>query len=263
MKSIRKLFFKWYFCVPLAFVTVTTTSCQKSSDTAKVKAVAKAKFTGEEMFSAIFFGQGVAASSIAPYSVDLASYTTTDADKAGILETESKIIAALKVSDPTFFDTFQKQVSSGAPSQVNQALANSGKKILSVLNPSLDANASAARFADISTQFVKDGGNVMNTKQAISMLRNDKYKSMFASVIGAKDGKSVNSSDAVNSGDKAAFGRTVSYETVVLLYAYLAIAGAAVLVLVVGEAPQEADSATADPLLHEQMVSTITSAFAN
>lgn len=87
--------------------------------TAEESTAGQARFSGEELFDAIYFGAGPAASSIPEVEEVLADADNTSPETEELRET---LIAEVDAQDPEFFDQFQEELISGDHSRVSDAM---------------------------------------------------------------------------------------------------------------------------------------------
>lgn len=122
MKTIKKIAFKRYVSSTLAFM-IFFVSCQ--SPEARNSQVAN--YSGEELFSGLFFGEGEVVT-LVPELYDrsqLKNYLINQEEIEAFKSFQSKAIATIQNNNPGFFESFKKDMTSGNHVQISNALKTS------------------------------------------------------------------------------------------------------------------------------------------
>lgn len=167
------------FIMPIAlsgFISMTTVSCKKSSVSNPANS-AVSNFSGEEIFSAVFFHEGDAVSKI-PILNDVSVFGVHNNDTNIIKakrEILSDLINCIKALDPQYFIKLKKTIQSGDYSLISDEMNSAGNVIV-------QAGLTSKKYG----QYYK---SAMNAFQKIDIskydLKSEQGKKSFADAVSA------------------------------------------------------------------------------
>ncbi|RAW03476.1 hypothetical protein [Pseudochryseolinea flava] len=122
MKTFKKIASKWYVSGVIA-LALFITSCQ--SPESKRSQVSSA--TGEELFIGLFFGEGKVAAMVPELyeRSQLKNYLTSEAEIAAFKKFQQQAIQVIGESNPLFFKSFKRDITSGDHLRISAALKRS------------------------------------------------------------------------------------------------------------------------------------------
>ncbi|HWW41939.1 hypothetical protein [Pedobacter sp.] len=187
MEKIRNLARKWYITIPMASI-IFYASCKKSDSSTNVKT--GKEYTGEEIFKALYFGDGKATALVSDYVFDFKNaFSDTDA-KYDIEKVENEILNKIKGTDKDFFEKFGTEIKSGNVGRVKNALKTATtamRKSLDVDSKLQDLKVNGTAKQELLVEFKQDGGYKLKSKEVVNLLNTDKYKSLLRKVFNVKD----------------------------------------------------------------------------
>lgn len=263
IKRIRKFAVKSYIVVPLALCLLFV-SCNTGKD---LKPESKTT-SGKDIFNAVLFADGPAASSTANLSaIQPVNELKKNQPKefAAFIQAKNEIIKKIEIKNPNFFSDFKTDMESGVPERVQNALNRSAESILDAVGVTKD------QVEQLKNPAFKSELEKHNFKK-VSDIQNRKEE--FKSLIKANISKSFESSDlkkqftvtaAADTSGGAAYDTELYYVNYYIAGAYIIIAAAAVLVIVIPLASDPNSVSyygTNDRLMKEEFVNSVTTAFA-
>ncbi len=254
MKKIRERFGRWYFIIPLAAI-FTFVSCNKGATTV----TPIAKFSGIEIFKAIYFGSGKAAENIKDYAGKINNLAVSSMDRQSLDSAENEIVTLVLNKDKNFFNDFASKIRSGVPATVREALMSSNAIIKKAIEEKFQVSFNQEKVTALVNELKKDRPlNPADYKKAFTA-KKQKYSSLITYSLTIKPMAEAPPEENTN---------TVKVQNFAFLYFYLVVAVAAVLVLFVSLPaavdPNDATNAnngTTDLLSSEQTIAAITSGF--
>ena len=260
MKKIRSYCGKWYAILPLAFIMLMT-GCDKASNLVLPESSLKSSYTGEDIFKALYFGEGEAAKLLPKYTIDFSSLLTDPEQRKEVLQVETDIISRMKEQNPSFFTNFEAEIKSGNLSRIKQAIISASKSLVIAVEFGGQGQTTPAyplMQKKIINEFNKDKGNALNPTETMALLRTDKYKEMFKQLYSTKK---VGESISMEQPETDVWAYRETY-----VYLWVAAVAGAVILIAIFLATEESTVFTtgdeqADQLKQQQMIAAVSEAF--
>lgn len=120
MSKISSSYFAKLLLLFVGVQLLTLTGCVSEQDTS---ASVRSKFTGEEMFQGIFFAHGEFAAKIPSLNKFVqAARDYSEEDRQEVERMVGKLCNTIKTQDPTFFDQFERRISSKNHQEISSAI---------------------------------------------------------------------------------------------------------------------------------------------
>ncbi|RAJ19874.1 hypothetical protein [Pedobacter cryoconitis] len=258
MKNLRTLVTKWYVVFPLALILMLE-SCSKDAINSK-------SYSGEELFSGIFFGTGEVAGKISEFSSNINSYVTTSEEKQALKNVKEEIISYISLKHPEFFGAFKNNIQSGNVGLVRTSMISAVKLV---------CEAVKIDYSKVRTSFTKDKideiRSDMNKTKSMSSnekkmeFKTDKYRSILKNMY-LKSDEVKNNGEKTNIIQDPDYGTKVATESYLLIFLSVAAVVAAVLIIAVPlvvepSSASDLNATDKDALYAEHMFATISDNF--